>query len=62
LATSYYIGKSPFGGPSEKLGKQTRGMSHCDLAIYIEKYLMVREELWKLKYASTQKYNLQKIF
>jgi hypothetical protein len=26
------------------------GVSHCGLAIYIEKYLKGEEELWKLKY------------
>jgi hypothetical protein len=61
LATYYYIGKSPIGGPGEKLGKQTRGVSHCDLATYIKKYLMASEELWKLKYVTMQKYNLRKI-
>jgi hypothetical protein len=61
LATYYYGGKSPFGGPGEKLGKQTRRMSHCNVAIYIEKYLMESEELWKLKYVTMQKYNLKKI-
>jgi len=41
---------------------KTRGVSHCDLeAIYIKKYLKAKEELWKLKYFSMQKYNLQKI-
>jgi hypothetical protein len=40
--------------------KQTRGMSHCGLAIYILKDLKVKEELWKLKYFTMQKYNLQK--
>jgi hypothetical protein len=29
--------------------------------IYIKKYLKAKEELWKLKYFSRQKYNLQKI-
>jgi len=38
----------------------TRGVSHCGLAIYIKKYLKAKEELWKLKYFTTQKYNLQK--
>jgi hypothetical protein len=37
----------------------------CDtlhgLAIYIKKYLKAKEELWKLKYSTMQKYNLQKI-
>jgi hypothetical protein len=37
---------------------QTRGVSHCGLAIYIKK---AKEELWKLKYYITmQKHNLQK--
>jgi hypothetical protein len=31
------------------------------LAIYIEKHLKAKEELWKLKYFSMQKYNLQTI-
>jgi hypothetical protein len=39
----------------------TRGVSHCGLAIYIKKYLNAKEELWKLKYFTMQKYNLQKI-
>jgi hypothetical protein len=38
----------------------TRGVSHC-LAIYSKKYLKAKEELWKLKYFTMQKYNLQKI-
>jgi len=29
---------------------QTRGVSHCGLAISIKKYLKAKEELWKLKY------------
>jgi len=29
---------------------QTRGVSHCGLAIYIKRYLKAKEELWKLKY------------
>jgi hypothetical protein len=41
--------------------KQTRGVSHCGLAIYIKKDLKAKEELWKLKYFIMQKYNLQKI-
>jgi hypothetical protein len=40
--------------------KQTRGVSHCGLAIYIKKYLKAKEELWKLKYFTMQKHNLQK--
>jgi hypothetical protein len=35
-------------------------MSHCGLAIYIQKLFKAKEELWKLKYFTTQKYNLQK--
>jgi hypothetical protein len=39
----------------------TRGVSHCGLAIYITKNLPAKEELWKFKYFTMQKYNLQKI-
>jgi hypothetical protein len=35
-------------------------VSHHGLAIYIKKYLKAKEELWKLKYFTMQKYNLQK--
>ncbi len=38
----------------------TRGVSHCGLAIYTKRYLKAKEELWKLKYFTMQKYNLQK--
>jgi hypothetical protein len=38
----------------------TRGVLHCGLAIYIEKYLKPKEELWKFKYFTMQKYNPQK--
>ncbi len=38
-----------------------RDVSHCGLTIYIEKYLNEKEELWKFKYFTMQKYNLQKI-
>jgi hypothetical protein len=41
--------------------RSTRGVSHSGLAIYIEKYLKAKEELWKLKYFTMQKYNIQKI-
>jgi hypothetical protein len=56
-------GDTPWVGRSEcdKQTKQTRGVSHCGLAIYIKKYLKAREELRKLKYFTMQKYNLQKI-
>jgi hypothetical protein len=41
---------------------QTRGVSHSGLATYIKKDLKAKqEELWKLKYFTIQKYNLQKI-
>jgi hypothetical protein len=36
-------------------------VSHCGLAIDIKKYLKAKEELWKLKYFTMQKYDLQKI-
>jgi hypothetical protein len=39
---------------------RTSGVSHCGIAIYIKKYLKAKEELWKFKYFSMQKYNLQK--
>jgi hypothetical protein len=39
---------------------KTRGASQCGLAIYIKKYLRAKEELWKLKYFTMQKYNLLK--
>jgi hypothetical protein len=42
--------------------KIKQGVCHTSgLAIYIKKYLKVKEELWKLKYFTMQKYNLQKI-
>jgi hypothetical protein len=36
-------------------------VSYYGLAIYIKKYLKAKEELWKLKYFTMQKYNFQKI-
>ncbi len=39
---------------------ETRGVSHSGLAIYIKKYLKAKEKLWKLKYFTMQKYNLEK--
>jgi hypothetical protein len=40
---------------------KTRGVSHCGLAIHIKKYVKAKEEeLWKLKYFTMQKNNLQK--
>ncbi len=39
-----------------------KGVCHTvAIAIYIKKYLKAKEELWKLKYFTMQKYNLQKI-
>jgi hypothetical protein len=38
----------------------TRGVSHCGLAIYFQKYLKAKEELWKFKYFTMPKYDLQK--
>jgi hypothetical protein len=40
----------------------TKSVSHFGLAIFIKKYLKAKEEeLWKLKYFTIQKYDLQKI-
>jgi hypothetical protein len=39
---------------------KTRGVSHCGLAISIRSYLKAKEQFWKLKYFTMQKYNLQK--
>ncbi len=36
-------------------------VSHRGLAIYIKKYRKAKEEFWKLKYFTMQKYNLPKI-
>jgi hypothetical protein len=41
--------------------RSAQATSHCDLAIYIKKYLKAKEELWKLKFFTIQKYNLPKI-
>jgi hypothetical protein len=45
---------------SSTVSNWARGVSHCGLAIYILKYLKAKEELWKLKYFTAHKYNLQK--
>jgi len=37
-----------------------RDLSHCGLAIYIKRYLKTKEELWKFKNSTMQKYNLKK--
>jgi hypothetical protein len=46
---------------SSRTQNKTRGVSHCGLAIYIKTYLKGKKELWKLKYFTMQKDNLQKI-
>jgi hypothetical protein len=51
-----------FGEEAPDMYVLTRGVSHCGLAIYLKKYCKAKEEeLWKLKYFTMQKYNLQKI-
>jgi hypothetical protein len=35
-------------------------VSHGGLAMYIKKNIKAKEQLWKLKYFTMQKYNLQK--
>ncbi len=45
---------------SLSLPNLTRGVSQFSLAIYIKKHLKAKEESWKLKYFTMQKYNLQK--
>jgi hypothetical protein len=40
----------------KKKKKQGVGHTHCGLAIYLKKYLKAKEELWKLKYFTMQKY------
>jgi hypothetical protein len=42
-------------------GVKTRGMSHCGVATYFKEFLEAKEESWKPKYFTMQKYNLQKI-
>jgi hypothetical protein len=44
--------------PSSK--HKTRDVSHYGLAIFVKKYLKAKEELWKFKYVTMQKYNLEK--
>jgi hypothetical protein len=43
-----------------KMFKQGVCQLHCGLGIYVKKYLKAKEELWKIKYFTMQKYNLQK--
>jgi len=42
--------KDPFADHMQTFPLWTRGVSHFGLAIYIEKYIKAKEELWKLKY------------
>jgi len=45
-----------------RLSKEKKEVCHTvALAIYIKKYLKAQEELWKFKYFTLQKSNLQKI-
>ncbi len=46
---------------SRKLHSKVARGEHYGLAICIKKYLKAKEELWKLKYFTMQKYNVQKI-
>jgi hypothetical protein len=34
-------------------------VSHCGITSYIKKYVKAKEELWKFKYFTMQKYNLK---
>jgi hypothetical protein len=47
-----------FSGPNSARARTQ--LTQCGLAIYIKKYLKAKEELWKLKYFTMQKYNLKK--
>jgi hypothetical protein len=47
--------------PKQNFHCLTRGVSHYGLAIYIKKHFKAKEELWKLKYFTMQKNNVQKI-
>jgi hypothetical protein len=53
----------PIGGKKIPTSLQKQGVCHTvgGLAIYIEKYLNAKEEVWKFKYFTMQKYNLKKI-
>jgi hypothetical protein len=55
----FFLGNLKTNSP-EKQG-ETRGVSHCGLAIYIKTYLKAKDELWKLKYFTRPKYKLPKI-
>jgi hypothetical protein len=54
----------PSGGRdlfAESTAIWTRYVSHYGIAIYIKTHRKAKEELWKLKHFTMQKYNLQKI-
>jgi hypothetical protein len=63
LSSGYVTKHPPLHQPLERwvtypvnhLQIETRGVSHCGLAIYIKKHLKAKEELWKLKYFTIQK-------
>jgi len=48
-------------GCQVNMGNKTKGVSHCGLAFNTKMYLKAKEESWKLKYFTIQKYNLPKI-
>jgi hypothetical protein len=61
----HHPSKREKGGTTQEREREnqhpTRAVSHYGLAIYIKKYLKkAKEELWKFKYFTMQKYNLQK--
>jgi hypothetical protein len=51
---------SVLNGSREVHGIKQGGVSHCGIAIYVKKYLKAKEDIWKLKFFTMQKYNLQK--
>jgi hypothetical protein len=56
------VGAGSLKATLEPPQRQTRGVSHYGLVIYMNKYFKAKEEkLWKLKYFTMQKYNLQKM-
>jgi hypothetical protein len=44
----------------EAIYSKTRSVPHCGLAIYIQKHLKAKEELWKLKYFTMPKKKKEK--
>jgi hypothetical protein len=59
--THRIIAKEPLSEKQQKSLTKQRGVSLCGLAINIKKYLKEKEELWKLKYFTMQRYTIQKI-